>query len=145
MKHHVYQFIRYGIIGLGNTALSLLVFNFCLFVSGITSGPWVTFFSFVTFTIVITQSFFWNKFLVFQTRDPVAAHRQYTRFFLVSGTVALVNVGIISFLVNVVGSPVGINEHVWANIAVLITIPVAVLGNFSGYKFLVFADKAPKV
>lgn len=144
MKHNIYQFLRYGIIGLGNTALSLIIFNLCLFFSGITSGPWVTFFSFVTFAIVITQGFFWNKFFVFAARGG-EARKQYTRFFLVSGTVALVNVGIISLLVNVVKAPSGISEHVWANISILITIPVAVVGNFSGYKLLVFTDKAPLV
>jgi len=66
-------------------------------------------------------------------------------FFLVSGTVAIVNVGIISLLVNVIGAPLSISEKLWANIALCITIPVAVLGNFLGYSFIVFREKGPGV
>ena len=131
-----WKFTRYGLVGVLNVILSFAIFNFLLFVSGVAQGIEVTFFSIITFAIVVTHSFFWNKWLVFKSAG--AAHPEYIRFFAVSSTTSLINVGIISFLVNVAGAPEGVSPTLWANIAVLLTIPVSVLGNFFGYLLLVF-------
>ncbi len=138
-----WKFVRYALVGVLNTVLSLSIFNIFLWVSGITEGIEITFFSLITFAIVVTHSFFWNKFLVFKVKDKETARREYVLFFSVSSSVALLNVAIISFLVNVLGAPEGISPKLWANIAVLMTIPVSVLGNFFGYKILVFKEKNP--
>src|SRR5262249_50985959 len=103
----------------------------------ITRGIRVTVFSLITFAIVVTHSFFWNKFLVFKSKE-VDHHREYVMFFTVSSIVALVNVAVISLLVNGIGAPYRISQHLWANIALVLTIPVSVLGNFFGYKLFVF-------
>ncbi len=142
MLKHVFnwQFLRYGIIGVFNTILSLAIFNAFILLTGITKGPYISLFSAVTFAVVITHAFLWNKFFVFRAHKSAKGRREYSTFFLVTGTVALINVGIISLLVNVMGAPAGISAHLWANIAVLCTVPVSVLGNFSGYKLLVFKN-----
>ncbi|MCE9643660.1 GtrA family protein [Candidatus Parcubacteria bacterium] len=132
------QFSRYGVIGVLNTLLSLTIFNSFMSVSGITEGYLITFFSIITFIAVITHAFLWNKFLVFQSENLSGTHREYTRFFLVSGATALINVVVISVLVNMVGPLWGISPKLWANMAVLSTVPISVFGNFFGYKFLVF-------
>lgn len=134
-----WKFVRYGLVGVLNTILSFGIFNFLIWVSGITRGIEITFFSVITFAIVVTHSFFWNKFLVFKSGG--AAHHEYVKFFTVSTTTALVNVGIISLLVNGIGAPEEVDPRLWANIAVLITIPVSVLGNFTGYALLVFKER----
>jgi len=132
------QFSRYGVIGVLNTLLSLTIFNFLMSVSGVTQGHLITFFSVITFIVVISHAFLWNKFLVFRSENLSGTHREYTRFFLVSGTTALINIVVISLLVNVVGPLWGISPKLWANMAVLSTVPISVFGNFFGYKFLVF-------
>lgn len=134
-----WKFTRYGLVGMLNMFLSFAIFNFFLWISGITRGIEVTIFSAITFAIVVTHSFFWNKYLVFKSQG--AGRPEYIKFFTVSTTTALVNVGVISLLVNGIGAPRGIDPLLWANIAVLITIPVSVLGNFTGYALLVFREK----
>ena len=141
MKHHVFQFLRYGCIGVLNTALSLGILNLLMHLFNVSSGHLLTLFSAVTFAIVITHSFFWNKFLVFRSHDLQTAHREYVGFFVVSGAVALFNIALFSLIVNGVGPQWGIAPRLWANVAVLLTIPTAVLGNFFGYKLLVFSEK----
>jgi len=138
-----WKFVRYGLVGLLNTILSFGIFNFFIWISGITRGIEITIFSVITFAIVVTHSFFWNKFLVFKSTGT--AHHEYMKFFTVSTTTALVNVCIISFLVNGLGAPEGVDPLLWANIAVLITIPVSVLGNFTGYALLVFRERKSPV
>lgn len=134
-----WKFVRYGMVGVLNMSLSFAIFNFFLWASGITRGIEVTIFSAITFAIVVTHSFFWNKYLVF--RSGGAGRSEYIKFFTVSTTTALVNVGIISLLVNGIGAPRGIDPLLWANIAIFITIPVSILGNFTGYALLVFREK----
>src|SRR5262249_39877070 len=107
-----------------------------MWATGITHGMAVNFFSAVTFSIAVTHSFFWNKFLAF--KSGAAARREYVRFFAVSTVNALINLGIVSLLVNGVGAPSVVSEKLWANFALLCTVPVSVLGNFFGYLFLVF-------
>jgi putative flippase GtrA len=131
-----FQFLRFGIVGALNTLLGIGVFNLLMWVSGITRGIEISFFSLFTFAIVVTHSFFWNKFQVFKSGE--AARREYALFFVVSSTTALVNVGIISLLVNVIGAPAWISPTLWANIALIVTIPVSMIGNFLGYSFFVF-------
>src|SRR3989344_3441169 len=100
-----WKFVRYGLVGVLNTILSFGIFNFFIWISGVTRGIEITFFSIITFAIVVTHSFFWNKFLVFKSEG--ATHHEYVKFFTVSTITALVNVGIISLLVNGIGAPQG--------------------------------------
>jgi dolichyl-phosphate beta-glucosyltransferase len=137
-KHAAAQFSRYGVIGAFNTALNAAIFNTLIYLSGVSQGPLVTVFALITFAIVITQSFFWNMFWTFRNTPPQNRHKQYARFFAITSVVAMINLSIIHVLVNVVGAPPGIPVKIWANIALLLTIFTAVLGNFFGYKFFVF-------
>lgn len=135
-----WKFVRYGMVGILNMSLSIAIFNLFLWLWGVTRGLEVTIFSAITFAIVVTHSFFWNKYLVFKSEG--AGRPEYVKFFTVSTTTAIVNVGIISLLVNGIGAPRGIDPLLWANIAVILTIPVSILGNFTGYALLVFSKKA---
>src|SRR3989344_7967288 len=137
-----WKFVRYGLVGMLNLTLSLVIFNFLIWITGVTHGIWITAFSIVTFAIVVTHSFFWNKFQVFKDKD--ATHREYVKFFVVSSTTSVLNVGIISFLVNGIGAPSSISPHLWANIAIMMTIPISVMGNFFGYSLFVFGDGGGK-
>jgi len=132
------EFVRYGIIGVLNTLLNISIFNLLMFISGVTRGPLIALFSIVTFTIVITHAFLWNKFSVFHSAAEADTRRQYMNFFLVSGTTALVNTVLIYILINVVGPGISLDAKLWANIVILLTIPVSFAGNFLGYKFIVF-------
>ncbi len=135
-----WKFVRYGMVGILNMSLSIAIFNLFLWISGVTRGIEVTIFSAITFAIVVTHSFFWNKYLVFKSEG--AGRPEYVKFFTVSTTTAIVNVGIISLLVNGIGAPQGVDPLLWANIAVVLTIPVSILGNFTGYALLVFRKKS---
>lgn len=138
-KHSAAQFSRYAVVGAFNTALNTAIFNTFIFFTGISQGPIVTAFALLTFTIVITQSFFWNIFWTFHNASPASRRSQYFRFFAVTSATALVNLGIIHVIVNIIGPPGGMDPKVWANLALLFTIATAILGNFLGYKFFVFA------
>lgn len=133
------QLSRYAVIGCFNVALNASIFNLCILLTGISTGPIVTVFALITFVIVVTQSFFWSVYWTFRNTPLSDRQKQYVRFVGVSSAVATVNIGIIFVMTSVFGAPSGIPGPVWANIALLCTIFTALLGNFMGYKYFVFA------
>jgi dolichyl-phosphate beta-glucosyltransferase len=139
---HVREFGRYVVVGIINTLLNLAIFNLFIFSTGITRGNWIIVFSLCSYAVVITQAYVWNKYWVFKHRPRSRMSVEYGTFVLVASGTALLGTGIIYILVNVVGAPLGITPALWANIAVLITIPVSLLCNFFGTKLWVFRSRA---
>lgn len=138
------QFLGYGAVGLLNTALSFLFINIGIVLTGATSGPTFILTSFVVFVVLVFHSFLWNRFLIFKRDNPRELHREYAAFFLVTGFTALVNLFILHVLVDIIGPQAGLSAHLWANVAIAFTIPVAVTLNFLGYKFIVFPEQSPE-
>jgi len=87
--------------------------------------------------VASANSYFWNKFWTFQSRTP-ANFKEYTRFFVFSLLGALINVGVASFLVNVVGPIGNFNFKIWANISALIAVLISLIWNFLTYRYIVF-------
>jgi putative flippase GtrA len=135
------QLSRYAVIGCFNVALNASIFNLLMIVSGISTGFMVTVFSVITFVIVVTQSFFWSVYWTFKDTPAQGKRRQYINFFAVSGVVALINISVIYIMTSLIGAPAGISNALWANIALLGTIFIALIGNFLGYKYFVFGQK----
>ena len=133
------QLSRYAVIGCFNVALNASIFNVFILVTGISTGIMVTVFAVITFFIVVTQAFFWSAFWTFKNTPSQNKKRQYINFFAVSGIVAIVNISFIYFMTSVIGAPAGVSGALWANIALLCTIFSALIGNFLGYKYFVFA------
>lgn len=138
---HIKEFVRYLVVGVGNTLLNFVIFNTLMFVTGVTRGNEVVIFSIITYSIVITQSYFLNKYWVFDHGAYKATATQFGTFVGVNVCAACIGTAIIHVLVNVVGAPSHIDPQIWANIAVLITVPTSMLCNFFGSKFLVFRKK----
>lgn len=133
-----YQLGRYGIVGIFNTFLNAFIFNLLIWLTNIPKGPWLIVFAIISFIIVVSQGFYWSKYWTFKSTTPYT-HSEYIKFFTVSGIVSVVNISIIHIMVNVIGAPHGIDLKIWDNIALIVTVVVAVLGNFFGYRLFVFA------
>jgi putative flippase GtrA len=138
------QFLGYGAVGLLNTALSFLLINLGMAATGATNGPIFILISLIVFIVLVFHSFLWNRFLIFKRENPRELHREYTAFFLVTGFTSLVNLFILHVLVDAIGPQAGLSPHAWANVGIALTIPVAVILNFLGYKFIVFPVRASK-
>ena len=139
----VIQFVKYCLVGGFNVLMNAVILNTLIFTTGIQEGPMLTFFILITFSIVVTQSFFLNVFWTFRESAHAERRSQYVRFIAVSGTSALVSAALFHALVVMLGAPFGIHKIIWANIALLCTVLVSLCGNFVGYKLFVF--RAPGV
>lgn len=135
-KPGFFQLGKYGVVGALNTFMDGGIFNLLVLLTAIAVGWWVIIFRVISFGVTIVNSFFWNKFWSFEAAGETGV--QAVRFFSVSVTVALINLGIFALLVNFVGAPAGIEPKIWANISLALTIITAFLGNFFGFKFIVF-------
>ncbi len=133
-----FQLGKYGVIGVLNTLLNAGIYNLLIFLTNIASGLTIDLFFVVAFVVTVINSFFWNRYWAFSGTGTETIGKDAFQFFFVSTIVAIVNMGILHVIVNVMGAPSGIDLKIWANIALVFTIITAFLGNFFGYKFIVF-------
>jgi len=129
---------KYGLIGCFNFFLDAGIFNFFILITGIAKGWLVDIFIVVAFAITITQSFFWNKFWIFDSRDSSEFGREYIKFFSLTITTSFLGLFFMHLIINTIGAPQGFDLKLWANMALLVLIPISALGNFLSYKFFVF-------
>ena len=133
-----FQLGKYGIVGILNTFMSLGIFNFLILISGVAVGLAVDGFAFIAFAFTVTNSFFWNKYWIFDVDDSARIKSEYIKFFSVSGTIALFNLLLVHVWVNTLGAPSDFDPKLWANIIFVITIPISFFGNYFGYRIFVF-------
>lgn len=132
------QLARYGLIGVFNTVANLGIINIFIFWTGVSSGYTADVYAGIAFVLIVTNSFFWNKYWTFGAGSDQKTVKEYVEFFVVSLSGAFINVGLFHLIVNVIGPKGGIGSEAWANIAVIIGIPISLAWNFTGYKFFVF-------
>lgn len=135
----VFQFGKFFVVGGLNTFLDLGILNFLILITNVTEGYLFSIFKAVSFVITVVNSYFWNKLWTFNKREG-----SFILFFLVVTGSFLINVGIASFMVNVIGHPENISPKMWDNIAALSSLFIVLSWNFLGMKFIVFKKSAPK-
>lgn len=133
-----FQLSKFGLIGVANTVIDLGIYNLFIFMSDISSGYFIAVFKSFSVLAAIVNSYVWNKFWSFAKKDTHNVGEEFTQFLLVSLVGLLLNVGITTFVVNVIGAPADITEKAWANIGGITASVLVLTWNFIGYKFLVF-------
>lgn len=96
MKHHIFQMMRFGIVGSVNTALDFFVYF------ALTRG--IEFFvdhrivaSIIAFLVAGLNSFYWNRHWTFKVQEHYT-HAQLVRFYCSAGTALVINTGILWLL-----------------------------------------------
>lgn len=134
----IYQMAKFVLVGALNTIVDFGVLNFLMWISGIYAGLFYSVFKGVSFLAASTNSYFWNKHWTFEKKEEAFARQEYFNFLVIVGIGFLINVGIATFVVNIIGPQFGISKELWANVGAFVAILFAWVWNFTGAKFIVF-------
>ncbi len=140
----LYQFGKFAAVGVLNTFVDIGVLNLEILVFG-TPAAWpYRIFKAISFLAATTNSFLWNKFWTFNSREPANAN-QTVKFYLVAIVGFCLNVGLASYVFSNVSRPTTISPNLWANVGAIVGVAAAFLWDFLGYKYLVFKKPAEQV
>ena len=134
----IFQFAKYAATGAMNSATDLGIFNFLSMSFGVFSGPLIVLFNSLSFSVAVTNSYFWNNLWAFKKEGAKLGFSQYFKFVGVTVGGLVINNIIVYIVTTTIGAPGSISEALWENVAKLVAVPAAVLWNFFGYKMLVF-------
>ena len=135
------QFGKFAVIGFTNAAVDFGILNFLIFYSGSASGVLFSIFKGISFVVAAVHSYFWNKFWTFEAGETGVSGREFFKFFSIIFFATLINVGMASIVVNVVGPQFGFLSEAWANIGAVIGSAIALAVSFIGFRTVVFKKK----
>lgn len=141
LKPFFFELAKFGLIGVTNTVIDLGLFNLFIYFSHVSDGYMVSVFKSFSVLAAIINSFIWNKYWSFAKKDTANVGEEFTHFLAISLIGLLMNVGITSFVVNVLSAPTTITDKAWANIGALLATIFVLTWNFIGYKFFVFKKR----
>lgn len=122
------QFIKFGIVGVSNTVISLIVYYICIFV-----GMHYTIANVLAFVISVLNAYYWNKKYVFKKNDNSqnkTVVQSIIKVFTSYGATFLLGTGLLILWVDFLN----ISEWIAPLINLCITIPL----NFILNKFWAF-------
>ena len=137
MVHTFKQFVRFGVVGASGTIIDFGILNVLISATGHASGVWFPLFKGISTLIALVNSYIWNRKWTFKSNNG-AKVAEFGKFFVASLVGLGINVGIASFIVNIIPRPVSFSPQLWANVGAASAISVSLIWNFSCYKFIVF-------
>ena len=93
------------------------ILNLLIYYSGVAEGVFYSVFKAASFLLANVNSYAWNKFWTFGSREFEGWMNQFIRFFAVVGVGLVINVTVASYVVAQFGGFGGsLSSTVWANI-----------------------------
>lgn len=138
----IYQFMKFGLIGVSNTAVNFGVVNTLVYITNITSGAKLIPITVLAFLLSLTNSYFWNSHWSFNT-EGTRTLSQFLKFGMVTLVGVILNSGVV-YAITKITPPGGISPKLWVNIANLIAVLGVMFWNFFGFKLVVFKQKVPQ-
>ena len=137
-KRTTWQFVRFGLVGVVNTTIDLLVLN-CLFQLWPTQNiPRLLLFNTIAYTCGALNSFIFNRYWTFQ-RTGRPKVREGARFLLMTLTAIACN-DLLLWLMSKVLIPVHLNPTLWTNISKVAAIGGTILVSYLGMRLWVFVQ-----
>src|SRR3989344_6186219 len=143
-KEFFAPFSRFVILGFLNTGIDFGVFNLLMFLTDIQKGIWVSIFLAISFSVAVINSYFWNKFWVFEggTRTSVGG-REFAAFAIITVIGLVLKVGASSGIIFLIPPQYSLGQLGWNNIAAVIGTIFSLIWNFIGYRLIVFKKNDP--
>jgi putative flippase GtrA len=139
----VYQFAKYALVGLANTAVDFGIFNLLMWAGQTYEGKIIFLFNTISFLIAVVHSYFWNKLWTFKDKRNANKAIQFVQFVIVSLIGALINSGIVYAMSSLVDPACGLSQNAWVNTSKVVATVISLVWNFVGYKLIVFKEIKP--
>lgn len=144
-KKFFYQFGKFFLVGILNVAIDIGALNLLVISTEISHGIGFSALKGTSFFLAFINSYYWNKYWTFssgssQFSGKISSSSQFIRFGGVIAIGFLINVGIASSLVNIIGAPYNIAASSWINISAFIAAMITFTWHFIGAKFFVFKN-----
>lgn len=130
----LWQIAKFGFVGVLNTAIDFGVLNALIALTSITAGIWIIGLNAISFSVAVTNSYFWNKQWVFKAGKK----GNFVTFLIVSLIGLSINTGTVYVLTTYLGPDSISSQTQWANLAKVIATCFSLIWNFVGYKLIVF-------
>ncbi|PIV42101.1 MAG: hypothetical protein COS26_02570 [Candidatus Nealsonbacteria bacterium CG02_land_8_20_14_3_00_40_11] len=134
----VFQAAKFFLIGVLATLVNLGVLNFLMLIFGVVRGGFYSVFITASFLVATFAKYWGNKFWAFEKLEMIGVGKEFSQFLVVTLVGLGINVGIASWIVNIIGPLFGSPLKIWANIGAIAASIVTSVWNFLGYKFIVF-------
>jgi len=131
------QIFKFGVIGVFNTALDFGVLNLLMYLTGSYGGSGIIPLNIISFSVAVTNSYFWNKFWTFKDKTNTSS-KEFGQFVLVSVVGVALNTAMVFAITTFVPPVGGLGKEIWANLAKVAATGLSLVWNFIGYKFIVF-------
>ncbi|MEX1063765.1 MAG: GtrA family protein [Candidatus Paceibacterota bacterium] len=143
VRWHIFtSFARFTIVGFMNAGIDFGVFNFLMFWTNIEEGVAVSTFKGISFVAAVINSYYWNKYWVFEASGTGSRAKEFLSFLIVTVIGLLVNVGVTSLVVFGIDPKFGFSQLSWNNIAAVFGAIFGLVWNFVGYRLIVFKKEA---
>ncbi len=141
-KRWMRQAVRFGLVGVLNTIVDLLILNMLLLLFPTNSTRMILIFGAIAYSVGAVNSFLLNKYWTFGSRQRTT-WREVVRF-MVTTLCGICWSSIILWLAGNALHPILINPTVWANVSKVVAICGTVLINYLGMSLWVFVNKTRK-
>ncbi len=132
------QFGRFCVISFSNLMIDFGILNLLIYYFGVAEGVFYSVFKAVSFLLANVNSYVWNKFWTFGSKEFEGWMNQFIKFFAVVAVGLVINVTVASYIVAKFGGSGSLSSTVWANIGAAVSLIFTLFWNFFGLKHLVF-------
>ncbi len=132
----MWQFAKFVLVGVLNTAIDFGILNLIVFLTGITQGIGIFFTAAISFSVATINSYFWNREFTFSSKKK--AGQNFTAFLTVTAIGLLMNALVVYFLSTYIFPHLIANANLRPNVAKLLATVITLFWNFVGYKLVVF-------
>ncbi len=138
-KKLIAQISKFIIIGALNTAIDFGVLNLLMWWTGIYSGNWIILLNAISFSVAVTNSYFWNKYWTFRAKQEGGNRvKEFSQYVAVTLIGMAFNTAAVYLITTFIPPVSGIEKELWANLAKVVATGLSLIWNFIGYKFIVF-------
>ncbi len=132
----IWQFAKFSLVGVLNTAIDFGVLNLLIFLTDITKGIGIFFIAGASFSAATINSYFWNRDFTFGSKQKAA--KSFPIFAAVTVIGLLINSTLVYLLSTYIFPKFISSATLVPNLAKLFATFVALFWNFAGYKLVVF-------